>query len=98
METLYLIVAEWRIYALPTLAIIDANNSLCVRHQAIIWTNAAIVLIGPFETNFSEFLFLKFIHFHSRKIHLKMVSEKCRPSCLDINVLTLLSETIMRSV
>ena len=53
METFYLIEVEWRIYALPTLAIIDANNSLCVRHQAVIWTNAAIVLIGPFETNFS---------------------------------------------
>ena len=26
------------------------------RHQAIIWTNAGVLLIGPLETNFNEIL------------------------------------------
>ena len=37
------------------LTIIDSDNGLePSRHQAIIWTNAGIVLIGPLRTNFSE--------------------------------------------
>ena len=36
------------------------------RRQAIIWTNAKILLIGPLVTNFSEIL-IDMIHFHSRK-------------------------------
>ena len=35
------------------------------RRQAIIWTNAGILIIGPLGTNFSEILIE--IHFHSRK-------------------------------
>ena len=36
------------------------------RRQAIIWTNAGILLIGPLGTNFSEIL-KKLLHFHTRK-------------------------------
>ena len=37
------------------LTIIGSNNSLSpVRRQAIIWTNAGILLIGPLGTNFNE--------------------------------------------
>ena len=35
----------------------SGNGLLPGRHQAIIWTNAGILLIGPLGTNFSEMLF-----------------------------------------
>ena len=39
------------------LAIIGSDNGLSPgRRQAIIWTNAGILSIGPFGTNFSEIL------------------------------------------
>ena len=39
------------------LTIIASDNSLAPgRRQAIIWTNAEILLIGPLGTNFSEIL------------------------------------------
>ena len=57
------------------------------RRQAIIWTNARILLIRTVETNFSEILIS--IHtFSSKKMHLKMSSGKCRPFCFGLNVLT----------
>ena len=57
------------------------------RRQAIIWTNAGILLIGPWGTNFSEILIG--IHtFSFKKIYLKMSSAKWRPFCLSLNVLT----------
>ena len=38
-----------------TVAIIGLDNGLSpVEHQAISWTNAGILLIGPLGTNFSE--------------------------------------------
>ena len=50
------------------LTIIGSDNSLWPGwHQAIIWTNAAIMSIRPFGTNFSEILIEKFVYFHSRK-------------------------------
>ena len=37
--------------------IIGSDNGLSpARHQAIIWTNAEILLIGPLRTKFSELL------------------------------------------
>ena len=49
------------------LTIIGSDNGLLPgRRQAIIWTNAGILLIGPLGTNFSEFLF-EIKPFHSRK-------------------------------
>ena len=39
------------------LTIIGSDNGLLPgRHQAIIWTNAGILLTGPLGTNFSEIL------------------------------------------
>ena len=39
------------------LTIIASDNGLSPeRHQAIIWTNAGLLLIGPLRTNFSEIL------------------------------------------
>ena len=57
------------------------------RRQAIIWTNAGILLIRTLGTNFSEIL--NEIHaFSFKKMHLKMSSAKLRPLCLGLNVLT----------
>ena len=50
------------------LTIIGTDNGLLPdQHQAITWTNAEILLIGPLGTNFSEVLIKIHIHFHSRK-------------------------------
>ena len=70
--------------------IIGPDNGLWPsRHQAIIWTNAGILLNGPWGTNSSEILIG--IHtFSFKKIHLKMLSAKWRPFCLSLNVLTFL--------
>ena len=69
------------------LTIIGRDNGFSPgRRQAIIWTNAGILLIGPWGTNFSEILIG--IHtFSFKKIHLKMSSAKFRPFCLGLNVL-----------
>ena len=69
------------------LIIIGSDNDLSPgRCQAIIWTNAVILLIGPLGTNFSEISME--IHISSfKKTHLKMSSAKCRPSCLGLNML-----------
>ena len=56
------------------------------RRQAIIWTNAGLLLIGPWETNFKEIL-IDIHTFSLKKIHLKMSSGKWRPFCLGLNVL-----------
>ena len=69
------------------LTIIGPDNGLSPgRRQAIIWTNAGILSIGPWGTNFSEIL----IGIHTlslKKTHLKMSSAKWRPFCLCLNVL-----------
>ena len=70
------------------LTIIGPDNGLSPgRRQAIIWTNAGILLIGPWGTNFSEIL-IDIHTFSFKKIHLKMASAKWRPFCLGLNVLT----------
>ena len=69
------------------LTIIDSDNGLSPgRHQAIIWTNAGILLIGPLGTNFNENL-IGIQTFSFKKMHLKMSSAKWRPFCLELNVL-----------
>ena len=69
-------------------AIIGSDNGLLPgRHQAIIWTNAGILLIGTLGTNLSEIL-IKCHSFSFRKMHMEMSSGKWRPSCLRLNVLT----------
>ena len=67
--------------------IIASDNGLSPgRCQAIIWTNAWILLTGPLATNFSEIsIGIKIFSF--KKMHLKMSSAKWRPFCLGLNVL-----------
>ena len=69
------------------LASIVSDNGLSPgRRQAIIWTNAGILLIGTLGTNFSEIL--TEIHIFSfKKMRLKVSSAKRRPFCLGLNVL-----------
>ena len=69
------------------LTIIGSDNGLSPgRRQAIIWTNAGILLIGPLGTNFSEIL-IAIETFSFKKMHLKMSSAKWHPFCLSFNVL-----------
>ena len=69
------------------LTIIGSDNDLSSGwHQAIIWTNAGILLIQTLGTNFSEVL--SEIHALSfKKMHLKMLSVKWRQFCLGLNLL-----------
>ena len=54
------------------LAIIGSDNGLSPgRRQAIIWTNAGILLSGPLRTNFSGIL-IRIQTFSFKKMHLKM--------------------------
>ena len=69
------------------LTIIGSDNGLSPgRRQAIIWTNAGILLIGPLGTNFSEIL-IEIVPFSFKKMRLKVSSAKRRPFCLGLNVL-----------
>ena len=83
--------SQWHVYTLLThwgrvthicvgkVTIIGSDNGLSPdRRQAIIWTNAGILLIGPSGTYFSEILTgVKTVSF--KKMHLKMSSAKWRP-------------------
>ena len=78
------------------LAIIGSDNGLSPgRHQAIIRTNAGILLIGPLETNFIENI-IQIYTFSFKKMHLKMSSGKWRPFCLGLNVLSHVTATHLR--
>ena len=69
------------------LAIIGSDNGLLPdRRQAIIWTNAGLLLIGPLGTNFSKIL-IEILIFSFKKMRLKMSSAKRRPFCPGFNVL-----------
>ena len=69
------------------LSIIGSDNGLSPsRRQAIIWTNAGILLIGTLRTDFSE-ISIESYKFWFKKMHLKMSSGKWRPCCLGLNVL-----------
>ena len=68
------------------LTVIGSDNGwLPGWHQAIIWVNAGIFLIGPLGTKFSEIL-IKIYLFSLKNIHLKMLSGKWRPVFLVLNV------------
>ena len=54
--------------------------------QAIIRTNAEILLIRPLGTNFSYFL-VEILIFSFKKMRLKVSSAKSRPFCLSLNEL-----------
>ena len=67
--------------------IIGSDNGLPPgRRQAIIWTNAEILLIGHLGTNFSEILIVIYI-FSFKKMQLIMWSGKWQPFCLGLKVL-----------
>ena len=68
--------------------IIGSDNGLSPgRRQAIIWTNAGILLIGTSGTNFSEIL-IEIRIFSFKKMGMKVSSANWRPFCLGLNVLT----------
>ena len=68
------------------LSIIGSDNGLSPgRRQAIIWTNARILLIVPLGINFSEILITIYI-FSVKKLPLKMSSGNRRPFCLGLSV------------
>ena len=56
------------------------------RCQAIIWSNAGILLTGPWGKNSNEIL-IKIQQFLLKKMRLKMSSGKFWPFCLGLNVL-----------
>ena len=59
---------------------IGSGNGLSpIRRQAITWTNAHLLPIGPLGTNFNE-IQIKIQNFSFKKVHLKM-SAKWRPLC-----------------
>ena len=73
------------------LTIIGSDNGLSPgRRQAIIWTNAGILLIGPLRTNFSEIL-IEILTYSFKKMCLKVSSAKWRSFCLGFHGLTHLS-------
>ena len=63
------------------------------RRQAINWTSAGILSIGPFGTNFSENL-TKILTFSFKKMRLKVSSAKLRPFYLGLNVLSCLYDNL----
>ena len=70
------------------LTIIGSDNGLSPkRHQAIIWTKAAILSIWPLATNSSE-NWIGIQRFSFKKMHFKMSFSKWRPFCLGLNELT----------
>ena len=68
--------------------IIGSDNGLSPgRRQAIIWTNAGILLIATLGTNFSEIL-IEIRIFSFKKMGLKVSSAKWWPFCPGLNVST----------
>ena len=87
----------WCIYTLITQTTIGSDNGLSPgRRQAIIWTNAGILIIEPLGTNFNEIL-IKIHAFSFTKIHLKMLSGKWRPFCLSLNVIRMFACALLQS-
>ena len=69
------------------LTITGSDNGLSPRRpEAIIRTNAGILLIRPLGTNFNEIL-IEILIFSFKKMHLKVSSAKRRPFCLGFNEL-----------
>ena len=79
------------------LTIIGSDNGLSPdRRQAIIWTNAGILLIGTLGTNFSETL-IEILTFSFKKMRMKVSSANRRPFCLGLNVLNFRHMRVMAS-
>ena len=64
---------------------ISGNGLSPDRRRAIVWTNAGMLLMAPFGTNFSEIL-IEIGPFLFLKMHLKMSSVQCRPFFLGLNM------------
>ena len=80
------------------ITIIGSDNGLLPgQRQAIIWTNAGILLIGPLGTNFRGIL-IKIHTFSFMKMHLKTASGKWRPFFLSLNELSTHCWTIITSI
>ena len=83
------------------LSIIGSDNGMSPgRRQAIIWTNAGILLIGPLGTNFSE-IWIGFETFSIKEMLLNMSSAKWRLLDLGLNELSdsyLLAHTVRQSI
>ena len=76
------------------LTIIDSDNGFSPdRRQAIIWTNAGLLFVGPLGTNVSKIL-IKILTFAFKKMRLKVSSAKRRSFCLGLNVLRFQNEAI----
>ena len=76
------------------LTIIGSDNGLSPgRRQAIIWTNAGILLIRLLGTNFNEIL-VEILTLSFMKMRLKVSSAKWRPFCPGLNVLITPGEII----
>ena len=74
------------------LTITGSDNGLSPgRRQAIIWTNAGILLIRTLGTNFSE------ISIEIHTFSFKKMSAKQRPFCLGLNVLMSQTSTLCSS-
>ena len=83
---------EWRIDASVNRAMFGSDNGLAPgRRQAIIWSNAGILVIGPLWTNFSEMLIeymyiFIYIYIYIRKsiwkVVWKMKAILSRPPCV----------------
>ena len=88
---MYAIITHWgRVthICVTDLTIIGSDNGLWPgRCQAIIKTNAGILLIRSLGTNFSEIL-IEILIFSFKKMRLNVSSAKRRPFCLGLNVLT----------
>ena len=84
-----ILLIHWgRVTHVGNLTIIGSNNGLSPgRRQAIIWTNAGILLIRPLWRKFSEIL-IEIETFSLKKIRLQMSSEKCCQFRLSLNALS----------
>ena len=75
----------------------QANALSSGQHQAIVWTNAGIILIGPLGKTSSEIAIE--IHIISfKKLRLKMSSREWRPFCLGLNFLILTAVILVSNV
>ena len=80
------------------LTIIGSDNGLSPgQRQAIIWTNAGILLIGPLGTKFSE-ISIGIQTFSFKKMYFKMSSILSRPQCVNLLMATLLHLCIISNI
>ena len=90
MDTLLSALTHWgwvTHICVSKLTLIGSDNGLPLdRRQAIIWTNAGLLLTGPLGTNFGEIL-IEILTFSFKKMRLKMPSAKRRPFCIGRNML-----------